>query len=192
MFSNLTSLKELTFNGKWERCLLYKLTLEFFPHNTSIRHITINSCVVQIEAKSFEPLTRLLFLDLSFNDNLTFQGLSNITDGLQCTNITIFKLNKVHKTFGPCTILTEENLRGFINLKLKEAYFESNRIATLESKSVAYLPLTLETVSWKDNLLMSDHYLTDLVFRCVKGDVRNLIIPDQFISHGMIISFYRD
>ena len=33
MFKNLTSLKELTFNGKWGRCLLYKLTPKFFSHN---------------------------------------------------------------------------------------------------------------------------------------------------------------
>ena len=33
---------------------------------------------------------------------------------------------------------------------------------------------------------MYDHYLTDLVFRWVKSDIRNLITSDQFISHVMI------
>ena len=185
MFKNLTSLKELTFNGKWGRCLLYKLTPKFFSHNMPITHLTINCSVVQIEAKSLQQLTHLRFLDLSHNENLTFKSLSNITEGLNFTNIAILKLNKVHKTYGPCTILTEKNLKGFKRLKLKEIYLESNRIATLEPESVNNIPLTLESMSLKDNLLLADHYITCLLLRLVKGSIEKITISDQFISRDI-------
>ena len=141
--------------------------------------------MVQIEAKSFQQLTHLRFLDLSHNENLTFKSLSNITEGLNFTNIAILKLNKVHKTYGPCTILTEENLKGFKRLKLKEIYLESNRIATLEPESVNNIPLTLESMSLKDNLLLADHYITCLLLRLVKGSIEKITISDQFISRDI-------
>ena len=185
VFKNLTSLKELIFNGQWGRCLLYKLTPKFFPHNISITHLTINCSVVQIEAKSFEQLTHLRLLDLSYNENLTFKSLSNITDGLHFTNIAILKLNKIYTTYGPCTILTEENLNHFKKLMLKDIYLESNRIATFESKAVRNIPLTLKSISLRNNLLLSDKYVTDLLVHLSRSDIETITISDQFISRDI-------
>ena len=60
VFKNPTSLREIKFNGKYGRCLLWKLTPEFFPVNTSLTKITIRNCEMKkIQAKSFKHLTKL-------------------------------------------------------------------------------------------------------------------------------------
>ena len=181
VFKNLTSLQELIFNGRWGRCLLPKLTPRFFPDGTVFTHITVFGCSLdKIEAKSFQALTHLQFLDLSFNEKLTFRSMSNITDGLEFTNIRTIKLIKIHKIFGPCVTLTEENLRGLSNLTLKELYLDFNKITTLQTGSVKFIPLSLETISLKDNALLVDQYVVNTLIHMLNSSIQRIIISDQY------------
>ena len=181
VFQNLTRLKSLTFNNKTDRCNLTNLLRGFFPRNTALTNVTINSCGVErIQAKVFTPLTILSYLDLSYNEKLTFNSLPNITDGLDKTKFEILKLNHIHEKIGSCVIITVNQSMGFQNLSLKEIYLESNRLTSLEKGVVNNLPVSLKTISVRDNALMFDVYISDLIEFMDKSYVENLIVADQF------------
>ena len=182
----LRSLKELIFSRKWgnSRCYLPKLTQGFFRPNMSVSYVTLKNCEIRtIYAKTFQSLTFLEYLELSNNEHLRFDSMNNLTDGLKSTAIKIIKLNKVHKTFGPCVELSKEFLKSLAGLNLIELHLESNRISTLDGKGVKYIPTTLETVSVKDNILLFDNYILDLLNRHTFANLRKLNLADQSRNH---------
>ena len=186
VFKNLTSLVELIFRHKLgtARCYLPKLTTRFFPHNTFISNVTLQHCEIKkIEAKTFKPLRHLLYLDFSYNEDLTFNSLRNITDGLLSTNIATLKLNRVHKEYGTCITITKDNIQLLKNLNLKEIYLDSNRISTLEKSAVQYIPKSLETVSIKDNSLRLDTYVAELIQRKSFPHLKKFIMSEQNKNH---------
>ena len=186
VFVSLRSLQELTFSRQWgySRCYLPKLTPNFFPPNTNISKVILTHCEIKmIKAKSFQSLTNLLYLDLSNNEELTFKSMKNISDGLNSTKIHTIKLNKVHKTLGPCVALSVEFLKSLDGLKLTEISLDSNRISTLEEKGIKYIPNTLETVSVRDNIFLLDKYVTLLWSKQTFVNLQKFIISDQSRNH---------
>ena len=182
----LRSLKELIFSRLWgnSRCYLPKLTPGFFPPNMTVSYVALKDCEIRtIYAKTFQSLTYLEKLELSNNEHLGFDSMTNLTDGLKSTKIKIMKLNKVHKTFGPCVELSNEFLKSLAGLNLIELHLESNRISTLERNGVKYIPTTLETVSVKDNILLIDNYIIDFFKYAIFRNLRKLILADQDRNH---------
>ena len=140
--------------------------------------------IERIEARTFEPLTHLSYLDLSNNVALKFASLKNITDGLEMTNITVLKLNKVHKTWEKCVEITKEHIEGFNKTNLREIYLESNKIALIATEAVAYIPRSLEVVSMRDNIIMLGDYIFEILQRVDYFDhIRKVDISDQNINH---------
>ena len=186
IFQHLRSLKVVNFTTSWgpSRCLLPKLTPKFFPPNTTISNISLSNCdIKRIEANTFKPLTNLLSLDVSHNEELTFDCMLNISKGLESTQISTLKLNKVHGTLGSCVTITERKPKGVTkNLNLKEFYLESNRIATLERKAVKFIPTSLETISIRDNIILLDNYMADF-FQHNFSSLRKFVISDQNRNH---------
>lgn len=185
IFQHLRSLEVVNFTTSWgpSRCLLPKLTPMFFPPNTTISNISLSNCdIKKIEANTFQPLTNLLSLDVSQIEDLTFDCMLNISKGLESTQISTLKLNKVHGTLGSCITITEENLRGYANLNLKEMYMESNRIATIEAKAVKFIPTTLETISVRDNIFLLDNYIADFLKHNFSS-LHKLVMSDQNRNH---------
>ena len=183
VFQSLTSLREIKFNGNWGRCLLWKMTPNFFPYNMSLTHITIQNCEIKnIEKGTFERLTHLLFLDLSYNEELSLSSMANLSSGLN-TNMETLRASKLYSTLGPCVTLTKEILSGFAQVKLKEVYLESNRISTIEKEAVKYIPGTLETISMRDNILTMDMYVFYFLAKQTFSNLRQLIIADQYKDH---------
>ena len=184
VFQNMKQLKSITFNKQIERCHLVNLTQDFFPKNLVLTNVTINHCDLEtIQSKTFESLTHLRYLDLSYNEKLTFSSLINILAGLDKTNIEILKLNNIHKTTGSCNRFTVEQSLGFKNLSLKEIYFESNRLTSFEKGAVCNIPASLKTISLRDNALMQDDYISDAI-HYLQGSthIENVIVADQFLN----------
>ena len=182
VFQGLRHLKSIIFNDQAERCHLANLEREFFPRNTSITNVTINHCDLEtIQPGTFGSLKYLRYLDISYNEKLTFKSLPNILDGLSDTYIETIKLNNIHKTIGPCAMLTSEQTLGFKNLSLKELYFESNRLTSLEFGAVRNLPLSLKKISVKDNFLMQGAYIIEaFVYAQESKYIEEIILADQF------------
>ena len=95
-------------------------------------------------------------------------------------NIETLKLNRLHTIFGPCVILTKENLQGFLKLNLKELYAESNRITTMEDAAVKYIPRTLEIISIKDNDIAPDTYVYGFIIKQPFSNLRKFIMAQQY------------
>ena len=192
VFQQLTSLKGLTF-GQWGRCYLKTLPQDFFPENTTITNVSILNCKLEmVEAGVFKPLSRLRYLDLSYNEKLTFDSLNNITYEVS-PNIETLKINQIYKPVGPCVVLQKKHLKALENLTLKEIHLDSNRITTVEVKGVMYIPLSLETISVRDNNLMVDSYIFCFVCRMMRSNLTRFIMSDQFTSHypSDILSYWK-
>ena len=170
------------------RCFLPNLTKDFFPEDTSISEVDLSFCKIErIEARVFEPLKHLSYLDLSHNENLKFASMKNISDGLESTNITVLKLNQVHSIWEKCVEITKDHVEGFNKTNLKEIYLESNKISVIDKKAVAYIPRSLEVVSLKDNIIMLGVYIYEILQRVDLLDhLQKVDISDQNRNHFML------
>ena len=182
----LPLLKSVHFSpGQVCRCSLPKLTKHFFPEDTVISEVILSFCEINsIEARTFEPLTNLSFLDLSNNEDLKFASMKNISEGLELTNIAVLKLNKVHKQLEKCVEITKEHVEGFNKTNLKEIYLESNKISVMEKAAVTFIPRSLEVVSIRDNIIMFGDYIFEILEHADLFDnIRKVDMSDQNRNH---------
>ena len=192
----LPSLERLYFSTGWNdsRCRLPTLKENFFPNDTIISYVTLSYCDINmIEAGTFQILKNLTYLDLSHNMDLTFKSMKNISVGLDSTQISVLKLNKVHKTFGSCVEITKEHLEGFSNTNLKMVYLESNRISLLDKRAVKYIPKSLEMISVRDNIIMLGNYIGEFIIHAQNfNNLKKVIISDQSRNHFLSLRKRRD
>ncbi|XP_071127633.1 toll-like receptor 4 [Mytilus edulis] len=114
----------------------------------------------------------LQFLDISYNTRLGFRGLKNVTTDLSKTSIEIFKFKKLVPTFSMNQMLMRDHLVPLRNTKIKEMYFDSNRIQLLQAGLISLLPKTIDTISISDNPLSYGEYV--LEFRQLSVKVLNI------------------
>ncbi|XP_045170708.1 toll-like receptor 4 [Mercenaria mercenaria] len=188
-FLKLKSLKTLQLGGIRRRCNIKQISQNMFRNMPNLINLTIQGCKLKsVQNRSFVEIPKLERLDVSYNEQLEFKSLANISYGLQFTNIQTLALIKIHETFGDCTILTVENIRHFYNTSLKFLFLDSNRLSLFESKAVGYIPGSLVGLSLKDNKMMYGKYLIQLAIDQVKygifDNLKIFLIPSQRVNHS--------
>ncbi|MEW8544952.1 MAG: leucine-rich repeat domain-containing protein, partial [Candidatus Thiodiazotropha sp.] len=164
--------------------------IKFIGTNTfgkleNLTHLDLQNCgFSDVEAKAFECLPSLTYLDMSNNPYLTFRNLRNISYGLQYTRIKILKLNSIHPIFGPCNTITKNDIEYLHNTSITHIYLDFNKIATLDVEAVDYLPRSVETLSVKHNIFMIDIYMFYMHQNFPFPKLRKLIISDQGRFHS--------
>ena len=162
-FQKLKNLTTLDISGENGNCAIPNLRGGYFQNVKSINVLALSWCNMRnIEETTFGQLPSLIKLDISNNMELSFDIMLNVTRDLRKTNIEVFKANRIHCLFGPGTQLM---IRDVVNLnatRIKELYVDSNRIASVESGAIMFLPRTLEHLSIADNELTFGLYCLEL------------------------------
>ena len=182
-FKNLKSLKHLYFSGKWANCKISALTNETFKSVAFLTHLDLSRCKIKyVDAGTFAMLTELRHLNMSFNLELGFPTLRNVSYGLQFTKLEVLDDSKVYKTFGLTTQLNRCDVRFLRNTSIKELYINSNRLALIEINVLALFPKAVETVHAEDNKFTYGEYA--LQIGCLKK-LKALYLGKQDQTHSI-------
>ena len=182
-FKGLVNLKTLDISGLSGKCECETMTPETFRNIPNLIHLDISACKIsKIYRGTFKFMSNLTFLDASFNFCLKFAGAENITYDLQTTSIKILKLNKIHQTFEPDTIVLKSHIRNLRHTNLTELHADSNRIQLFEKDALLFLPPTLKSIYVSDNMFGVGSYFYD--FSAKQIHVTFINISFQFSSHN--------
>ncbi|XP_063443007.1 toll-like receptor 4 [Mytilus trossulus] len=154
-------------------CKPKQLDYNTFKGITTLRYLDVsNNTLDSIWKGTFAHMQNLQFLDISYNIRLGFRGLRNVTTDLPKTSIEIFVFKKLVPTFALNQMLMREHLVLLRKTKLKEMYFDSNRIQLLQTGLISLLPKTIDIISISDNPLSFGEYV--LEFRQLSAKILNV------------------
>ncbi|XP_061197752.1 toll-like receptor 4 isoform X2 [Saccostrea echinata] len=151
----------------------------------NLTYLDLSFCDIRsIEIGALNAQTYLQYLDVSYNQRLGFRGLANISYDLQNSAIKVFRLAKIHCTFGPFIlfyfILLLNHTKYLHNTSLEELYLDSNRLEIMEIGVLPNLPKTLKHLSVGDNKMDDGMYVLQV------NSLYNLVILNvsfQIYSH---------
>nr|XP_022291540.1 toll-like receptor 2 [Crassostrea virginica] len=114
-----------------------------------------------VEKGAFVKLRKLEHLDISSNNNLGLSVLKNVTDGLNQTNIKVFKVNQISCPAGRSTILRRAHLINLDNTSLLELSIADNRIEMMEPCVLYNLPKSIKRLNIASNRLIAAKYVLE-------------------------------
>ncbi|XP_048728735.2 toll-like receptor 4 [Ostrea edulis] len=143
------------------KCLIEVLTADFFASLPTLKKLDLSGCSIKsIEEGSFPP--SLTYLDLSYNEKLSFHLLPNISANL--INLTTLILDKIHCTFGMGTYITADMVKNFANTSIKNLSLSMNRLESVEPNVLTNTSIVrkLEYLNLSYNKLTFGWYLLNL------------------------------
>nr|XP_022292001.1 toll-like receptor 13 [Crassostrea virginica] len=158
-FSDLKQLRKLDVSGVTGKCFLRRLDQRTFENLHQIRFLDLSACNIKhIEEGSFSMMHNLTYLSLSFNKEMGYEGLQNVTYGLQFTNIEYLHMENIRCLVGPETELCRHHLASLSNTSLKELNLAGNRLNWMEKGVLKNLPKSLEKITFANNRLSMGFY----------------------------------
>lgn len=186
-FANLKNLSRLDLSGSNGRCHLNIVTSELFKHFKYLRVLDMSVCkIIRIENGTFRHLTYLEELDISYNKDLTFAVLQNVTFDLQFTKVKIFRAIQLHRTFGIGTQIFKKDMFYMRNTTIEELYLDKNRLEMIELDAALYTPINLSIISFGDNKLTMGYYIFNSLYM---ENLKILNASFQFYSHNSYEAF---
>ncbi|CAC5393685.1 unnamed protein product [Mytilus coruscus] len=177
-FKKLSKLTYLDLSSK--DCDIEIIQSKFFQYTPHLRYIDISHCQVKkVWKNTFSGLKNLTHLNVSYNENLEFDGIGNITYDLQFTSIEVLKFNKIHETFAMNSEIRRHTLKYLQHTNLRELHMDSNRLQNVKTGVVSKLPKTLDRLSMADNMLSFGLYILE----GKNMNISFLNVSFQFTSH---------
>ena len=119
---------------------------------SGLQWLDISFCKLhEIDTGFLSKFPALEYLDISYNRELTFEVLPNVTYDLQFTLIKTLKFDALYCTHGDGNVLQLRHIYHLHNTSLEEIHASSNRIATVEQQVIASMPQTIVNISIADN-----------------------------------------
>ncbi|XP_062569045.1 uncharacterized protein LOC134231144 [Saccostrea cucullata] len=177
---NLSSLTSLIVSGREndKYCRIEHLTDDFFESFRYLEHLDLSGCSIKSVSKDALNLTRLKYLDLSYNDKLSFHAIPNISEHfIKMTNLKTLKLDKIHCTFGMGTYLTVDIVKKLVHSSITYLSIASNRLEMAEYNTALYFPPNLTFLNLSDNKLTFGGYVFHM------KDMENLKTIDLSKQH---------
>nr|XP_022291463.1 toll-like receptor 6 [Crassostrea virginica] len=139
------------------------LTGSSFESLTELRFLDISHCKLRdVDKGVFGELYNLQYLNISFNRELGFASLPNITYNLNQTKIASLDLNGINCATGIGTIIKRHHLRNIQMTSLKKLSLASNRLELLETGVISAWPKTLQILTLAENKLTAGAYALEV------------------------------
>ena len=141
------------------------LTGSSFDSLPEIGFLDISHCQLRdVDKGVFGELYNLQYLNISYNRELGFASLPNITFNLNQTKIESLDLNGINCATGIGTIIKRHHVKNIQMTSLKKLSLASNRMELFEPGVISVLPKTLQTLSLAENKLTSGAYIVEFYF----------------------------
>ncbi|XP_063400238.1 toll-like receptor 4 [Mytilus trossulus] len=124
-------------------------------------------------------------LDVSLNTCLGFPALENITTDIMQSAIKVLKVNYIYGIFEMTSVLKYSHIRNLQNTSLIRFEAAGNRIKSIESGALRYLPKSLESVDLRDNVFSVGQYLNDLK----TIHITSIDISHTYSTHNMLTTY---
>ncbi|XP_011440698.3 toll-like receptor 4 [Magallana gigas] len=179
-YIELTKLTKLIVSGRRNRtkCSIKILSEGFFKSVSHLKYLDMSGCAIRsVDKESLSLLLNLQYLDLSYNELLSFILLRNIS---LPKSMKTLKLDKIHCTFGIGTYLTHDMVKIFLNSSIEFISLRSNRLEMSIENISSYLPPNLTYLDLADNKLTFGRYILS-----VKGmkSLKFLDLHEQHSTH---------
>ncbi|CAC5391065.1 unnamed protein product [Mytilus coruscus] len=183
-FVYLKNLTIIDLSGFTGNCIMNILTKKTFLFLPQITHLNLSKCKIQhIFKGTFEILRNIFQLDVSLNTCLRFETLENITTDLQHSAVKILKVNNIHSIFGLPIQLKTSHIWNLKNTSLVKFEAAGNRIQTIESGTIQYLPESLKSANVSDNIFSLGKYVLDLKDLPITSlDISNNVSPPNVLT----------
>ena len=142
-----STLKNLQFlDISWNH--IRHIEISSFSSLTKLRFLDLSHCDIRdVDEAIFGGLNSLRYLNISYNRELGFVSLPNITYGLDNTKILSLNLNAINCATGMGTIINIRHLRNIRNTNITELFLTNNRIELFQQGVISTLPKTIEVFS---------------------------------------------
>ena len=178
----LQFLQRLDLSGIDGSCNITILSPKYFEYVKGITYLDVSNCRIKyLSSGSISSLRNLRYLNLSFNEQLSFAILRNLSSDLRSTKIEELKLDKIHCTFGIGTEIFLSDIEYLANISLKKLSLNSNRLESLENGVLLKLPHTLEDLSIADNKFSFGPFVLQTFFL---ANLKTLNMSYQSRSHN--------
>ena len=138
------------------------LTGSPFVSFTKLRFLDISHCKLRdVDKGVFGELYNLQYLNISYNRELGFASLPNITSNLNQTKIASLNFNGINCATGIGTIIKRTHLKNIQMTRLKKLSLASKRLELFETGVISNLPGTLQILSTAENKLAAGAYLLE-------------------------------
>ncbi|KAH3794249.1 hypothetical protein DPMN_147780 [Dreissena polymorpha] len=162
---NLSRIASLSLSGLnlETQCNLINLNNYTFSLSDSLKDLNISACgVSSITAGAFEHLHSLEVLDLSYNRQLEFHSLANVTYGLQFTRIRFLNISNLFSRFGGGVQLTMPIFCYFWNITVEDLDISGNKIDSIETNALILTPPSLKIIRVNHNKFWFGPYVLQL------------------------------
>jgi len=159
------SIQLISFSGriKFKNCTILVITNTTLSNLFTVTHLDLSGCHIRnIYAGAFQQLTLLHTLDLSYNRQLGFGMLNNISYSLQFTNITVFNYSGVYPVFGNGNTLYKRDVCYLYNTTIEELVMDENRMEIIETNACMLLPPRMSVLSFQRNKFTFSPYLLQI------------------------------
>ncbi|XP_052712103.1 toll-like receptor 4 [Crassostrea angulata] len=164
-FQNITMLQKLDLSGITGNCSFQRISHNMFLNMPKLTYVDVSACdILDIEEGAFGKLQYLEHLDVSYNKQLGFASLPNITHNLNKTSIRVLRGNGINCLSGIGTKILKRHFENLKHTNISEIYFEKNRLEQLEPGAFRLLPNTITSISFGENKLTQGRYILDYFF----------------------------
>lgn len=163
-FQTLFNLRNLSLSGLTRKsCKMEHIGNDTFKYLGQITSLFVTNCnISKIESNAFKPLQNLTDLDLSYNENLTFNGMNSALYGLRNSSLKQLRVNKIHRFYGLGLVLKIEYLENLRTLgNLTTLHMDLNKIEVINEgifTPKCIFPPSLKTLTLAGNRLSYDRY----------------------------------
>ena len=130
-----------------------------------LTHLDISACELKSIHRGFlQKFSRLEYLDLSYNRELSLEVLPNISYDLQFTSIKVLKAEAIQCKYGKGLIFKNKYVYYFRNTSLEEVNLSNNRIEIMERFVFYNAPDSLRRLTVTDNQLVFSWAVLDIPY----------------------------
>ena len=165
-FENLTKLRNLSLSGTGPNlCNISVLLNSTFNYLPQVRNLYISSCnVSKVGTLALQPLRNIEYLDISYNENLHFDGMKSVLEGLINSTISVLNLNHIYELFEMGTSLKVNYIAPIMYLRnLTKLHLDLNKIEVIEEAVFRVFPNSLKYITIAGNRLTYGKYVEHLV-----------------------------
>ena len=155
-----------------------------------LKWLDISFCKIIEIAKGFlRQCPALEYLDISYNRELTFEVLPNVTYDLQFTSIKVLKFDALYCTYGDGNVIQLRHLYHLQNTSLEVLHASSNRIVSVERYVITKMPQTIVNFTVADNRFTFGWYMLEL---SGAKHIKRVNVSHQFTSYEQYLVFLED
>ena len=164
-YKNLTKLTNITMSGTVGVCRIKYLNRLSFQNLHTLKYLVLDDCHIKhIDSETFYYTQRLIYLDLSWNFDLEFDGFGKAAYGLTYTELRELKINAIHNPYRAGTEILRENIRHLRDMKLDRLHMDDNGIEFIDYGVSSMFPSSLKLLTLRRNRLNFGIYLEELIF----------------------------